>query len=334
MAVGVVAVLSWDVTQPYGSEYAMLAARLHTWNTAPGLEETADPLLPGGGEVTVEVEAAAVTHLDLTVMTGTFAHRPALPFTPGTAGVGTVVEGGAALLGRRVLVRGGGIGLERDGTWAERVAVPAGALREVPQDADAALAATCYSPVTTAWSAVEAVGRVEKGERVLVTGAAGAVGSLCVQLAARAGAHVVAVVRDEGAAGAVPDAAHEVLVRPTCDEAAGKGEADVLLDTVGGNTVPDFLQAMRPGGRAVLIGYVAGTTLRVDLPALMARDIALLPVNMVRRHVPAEVFDRLLGDLTGGRLALRTTALPFERIAEAVETRRKGGGRGTLAVLM
>ncbi|QLJ02611.1 zinc-binding alcohol dehydrogenase family protein [Streptomyces sp. NEAU-sy36] len=312
----------------------MIAARLHAWDTAPDLEETGLPGPPLQGEVIVEVEAAAVTHLDLTVMTGTFTHRPALPFTPGTAGVGTVVEGDAALLGRRVLVRGGGIGLERDGTWAERVGVPVDALREVPREADAALAATCYSPMTTAWAAVEEVGRIGGGERVLVTGAAGAVGSLCVQLAARAGAYVVAVVRDEDAAGAVPDAAHEVLVRPAGAEVTVEGEADVLLDTVGGDTVPGFLGAMRPGGRAVLIGYVAGTTLRVDLPTLMSRDVALLPMNMVRRHVPAEVFDRLLGDLTDGRLALRTTALPFARMADAVETRRKGGGRGTIAVLM
>ncbi|MET8720150.1 quinone oxidoreductase family protein [Streptomyces misionensis] len=312
----------------------MIAARLRTWDTAPDLEETAFPGPPREGEVIVEVEAAAVTHLDLTVMTGTFTHRPALPFTPGTAGVGTVVEGDAALLGRRVLVRGGGIGLDRDGTWAERVGVPVDAIREVPRETDAALAATCYSPMTTAWAAVEAVGRIREGERVLVTGAAGAVGSLCVQLAARAGAYVVAVVRDGDAAGAVPDAAHEVLVRPAAAEVTVEGEADVLLDTVGGDTVPSFLGAMRPGGRAVLIGYVAGTTLRVDLPTLMSRDIALLPMNMVRRHVPAEVFDRLLRDLTEGRLTLRTTALSFARMAEAVETRRKGGGRGAIAVLM
>ncbi|MFF5405018.1 zinc-binding alcohol dehydrogenase family protein [Streptomyces misionensis] len=312
----------------------MIAARLHTWDTAPDLEETELPGPPREGEVIVQVEAAAVTHLDLTVMTGTFPHRPALPFTPGTAGVGTVVDGDAALLGRRVLVRGGGIGLERDGTWAERVGVPVDAIREVPREADAALAATCYSPMTTAWAAVEEVGRIGGGERVLVTGAAGAVGSLCVQLAARAGAYVVAVVRDEDAAGAVPDTAHEVLVRPAAAEVTVEGEADVLLDTVGGDTVPSFLGAMRPGGRAVLIGYVAGTTLRVDLPTLMSRDVALLPMNMVRRHVPAEVFDRLLRDLTDGRLALRTTALPFARMADAVETRRKGGGRGAIAVLM
>ncbi|TWV45965.1 zinc-binding alcohol dehydrogenase family protein [Streptomyces misionensis] len=312
----------------------MIAARLHRWDTAPDVEETEFSGPPREGEVIVEVEAAAVTHLDLIVMTGTFTHRPALPFTPGTAGVGTVVTGDAALLGRRVLVRGGGIGLERDGTWAERVGVPVDAIRVVPREAPAALAATCYSPMTTAWAAVEEVGRIGKGERVLVTGAAGAVGSLCVQLAARAGAYVVAVVRGEDAAGAVPDAAHEVLVRPDPQEVAIKGETDVLLDTVGGNTVPDFLRAMRPGGRVVLIGYVAGTALRVDLPALMSRDVALLPMNMVRRHVPAEVFDRLLGDLTDGRLTLRTTALPFVGMTEAVETRRKGGVRGTIAVLM
>ncbi|MFF4342570.1 zinc-binding alcohol dehydrogenase family protein [Kitasatospora sp. NPDC001540] len=312
----------------------MLAARLRTWDTAPALEETDPPGPAPDGEVVVKVEAAAVTHLDLTVMTGTFVHRPALPFTPGTAGVGTVVAGGAALLGRRVLVRGGGIGLERNGTWAEQVAVPVGAVRGVPEETDAALAATCYSPMTTAWAAVGAVGRIGQGERVLVTGAAGAVGSLCVQLAARAGAHVVAVVRDDDAARAVPDAAHEILVGPAPEAAAIGEDADALLDTVGGDALPGLLRAVRPGGRAVLIGYVAGTALRLDLPTLLSRDIALLPVNMVRRHVPAPVFDALLEDLTSGRLTLRTATLPFAEAARAVTVRRKGGLRGTLAVLM
>lgn len=72
---------------------------------------------------------------------------------PGTAGVGRVPAGPGRLLGRRVLVRGCGLGMERDGTWAGQVAAPSAAVRTVPEDADATLVATCYSPMTSAWAA-------------------------------------------------------------------------------------------------------------------------------------------------------------------------------------
>ncbi|MET9382092.1 zinc-binding alcohol dehydrogenase family protein [Streptomyces sp. NPDC002928] len=315
----------------------MLVARLHHWNTTPTLEEVTPPAPASADEVTVAVEAAAVTHLDLTLMSGTFAYRPELPFTPGTAGIGTVASGDTALLGRRVLVRGAGIGLERPGTWAEQVTAPRAAVRTIPDHADAALAATCYSPMTTGWAAVDTVGHIVKGERVLVTGASGAVGSIAVQLAAQAGAHVLALVRDEAKAAAVPAAAHEILIGQgpdTLARAADSGGIDILLDTVGGDTLPTFLTAMRPGGRAVLIGYVAGKTLSIDLPSLLARDVTLLPMNMVRRHVPDEVFHRLLNDLTDRRLILNTTTYPFGHLPAAVEARHQGTVAGTLAVTM
>ncbi|MET9498618.1 zinc-binding dehydrogenase [Streptomyces sp. NPDC006552] len=314
----------------------MIAARLKQWNTAPDLEETPLPDQAPSGEVLVRMEAAAVTHLDLTLASGSFAYRPALPFTPGTAGVGRVVQG-ADLVGRRVLVRGAGIGLERPGTWAEQVAVPLAGVRTVPETVSAAVAATCYSPMTTGWAAVGPVGRIRPGDRVLVTGAAGGVGSLTVQLAARAGAHVLASVRTESAAAVVPGGADEILVGqgPGVLAAAGaQGGIDVLVDTVGGDTVPAFLAAMRPGGRAVLIGYVAGPTLSVDLPALLARDVTLAPVNMVRRQVPDDVFRGLLDELGDGRLRLNTTTFPFTGLAEAVRARTEGSVSGALAVTM
>ncbi|MEU3957508.1 zinc-binding dehydrogenase [Streptomyces achromogenes] len=283
------------------------------------------------------MEAAAVTHLDLTLTSGTFAYRPELPFVPGTAGVGRVIDGEPALVGRRVLVRGGGIGLERSGTWAQRMTAPVTAVRTVPESIDAALAATCYSPMTTAWAAVEPLGTIAEGERVLVTGASGGVGSMIVQLAARAGGRVLALVRNEKQAAAVPGTAHEILVGsgPGVLAAAGAdGGIDVLLDTVGGDTLPAFLPAMRHGGRAVLIGYVAGKTLSIDLPALLAQDVTLLPMNMVRRHVPDDVFHRLLSALGDGSLKLNTTTRPFSDLPETITARTDGSVTGTLAVTM
>jgi NADPH:quinone reductase-like Zn-dependent oxidoreductase len=191
--------------------------------------------------------------------------------------------------------------------------------------------------MTTAWAAVEPLGNITKGERVLVTGASGGVGSMIVQLAARAGGHVLALVRNEKGVPAVPDAAHEILIGRGPEVLAAvsaNGGIDVLLDTVGGDTLPTFLTAMRPGGRAVLIGYVAGKTLSIDLPALLAQDVTLLPMNMVRRHVPDDVFHTLLGTLGNGGLQLNTTSYPFGDLAEAITARTCGSVSGTVAVTM
>ncbi|WP_037568801.1 quinone oxidoreductase family protein [Phaeacidiphilus oryzae] len=315
----------------------MRAAELSSWGTEVRLVERPEPV-PGAGEVRVGMEAANVGHLDLTVMSGTFAHRPELPFTPGTSGVGRVIgtaEGEERWKGRRVLLRGGGLGLERPGTWAERTVVSGAVLREIPESADAGLAATCYSPLSTGWASVDAVGRVQAGEVVVVTGASGAVGSMCVQLAHRAGARVLAMVSGPERTGLVPAGAEEVLAgwdEEAVRRIAAAGGADVLIDPVGGDTLPLLLPALRPGARVVLVGYVRGKALSVDLPNLLAADVSLLPVNMIRREVPDEVFDGLLGDLIEGRLTLGTAVRPLSEISEALRVLQAPGTGGTVAV--
>ncbi|AYF77979.1 zinc-binding alcohol dehydrogenase family protein [Nocardia yunnanensis] len=314
----------------------VLVSQLRDWGTTVVVEEAEVAAEAAGGWAVVAMEAAALTHLDLTVMSGRFSYRPTLPFTPGTAGVGRVLSGDPAVRGRRVLIRGAGVGLELPGTWAQRVTVPTSALRVIPERVDAALAATCYSPMTTAWAAAGPVGDIKPGQRVLVTGAAGGVGSMTVQLAARAGAHVIALVRNEADAAAVPPAAAEILTGGA-DLAARlreHGGVDVVLDTVGGDTVPTVLPAIEPGGRVVMIGYVGGKTLTVDLPTLLAADVALLPMNMVRRHVPDDVFDTLLTELGAGTLTLQTNTYPFTGINEALAARTSGSIKGTLALIM
>ncbi|MEU6393574.1 zinc-binding dehydrogenase [Streptomyces sp. NPDC046939] len=160
--------------------------------------------------------------------------------------------------------------------------------------------------------------------------------SRAVQPAARAGAHVLAAVRSQKKTAAVPAAAHEILVGDAAQAGAtgAQGGVDVLLDSVGGDTVPTLLPAVRPGGRVVLIGYVAGTTLSVDLPALLAKDIALLPVNMVRRKVPVDVFHTLLDDLGTCRLHLHTTTHAFTDLGKAIAARGTGAVSGALAVTL
>jgi pimeloyl-ACP methyl ester carboxylesterase len=185
---------------------------------------------------------------------------------------------------------------------------PDEAVLPVPAGTDPVLACSAFSPAASAHAALHDIARVRAGETVLVTGAAGAVGGLVVQLAARAGARVLAVVSREAKRSAVPAAADEVLVG---DELEPRPRADVLVDTVGGPGLPRALAAVVPGGRAVLLGSTAGRSFEVDLQAFAQADVALLPLNLLRRGPGlVDVFASLLDELSRGELVL-----PVERYA-------------------
>lgn len=292
------------------------------------VEEAPDPR-PGEAESLVQVTAGAVAHVDLTVARGDFAFRPELPYVPGTEGAGRVVASKRFPLGAAVRIRGGGVGLRRDGTWAERAAVPDEAIEPVPADVDPVVAAVFFSPCVTAHLAVHEVGGVRVGERVGVRGAAGAVGSIAVQLALEAGAEVVGTESSRERAASVPAGAH-----------AGVGDEelsglDVLVDLVGGAGLSAVVtRAMKPGGRVVLVGYTGGTEVTFDLPALLAADVRLLPVNLIRAEASArEEAERLLARVQRGELHLDVTTYPLEHAAEAMDALRRGAARGKVAVV-
>jgi NADPH:quinone reductase-like Zn-dependent oxidoreductase len=318
----------------------MRAARVHAWGSAPVLEHVADPS-PGPGETVVAVSAAPVGHFDLKVARGQYEPRPRLPYVPGTDGAGTVLasHGGTYEVGAPVRIRGGGLGLRRDGTWAERVAVPDDALEPMPAGVDPAVAASFSVPGSAAYTAVHLVGRVQPGERVAVTGAAGAVGSIASQLARRAGAATVfGIVSQPGKAASVPAGVTPVVGRggSVVDELRADGDGvDLLVDTVGGADLSVLVGAVAPGGRVVLVGDVGGPTVTFDLPALIDRDISLLPLNLFRlpdrtREAAAAVLEHLrdgdvhlpvsryrlvdltaaVTDLTEGRTVGRVVLLP------------------------
>jgi len=92
--------------------------------------------------------------------------------------------------------------------------------------------------------------------------------------------------------------------------------------------------AVRPGGRAVLVGYAAGTHATFDLPALLAADVRLLPMNLIR-WTPrlGDVAGALLRRVAGGDLELPLTVLPLDRAAEALQRLRSGTARGRIALV-
>ena len=317
----------------------MRGARVHAWGADPVLETLSEPE-PAEGETLVAVAAASIAHIDLTVASGDFPHQPALPYVPSTEGAGVVLRSARFEEGAHVRIRGEGVGLWRDGLCAERAAVPDGAVFAVPAGVDLAVAAAFFSPCLTAYAALHAVGELQAGERVAITGASGAVGSVAVQLAARAGARVVAISRRPAYQGALPPGAQSVVCGEPRETAAAVRDAagapvDMLVDTVGGDLLPELiLGAVRPGGRAVLVGYAAGERLVLPLPVLMAADVRLLPMNLIRRGPElGDVGADMLAAIGRGELQVPVTALPLERIGEALDRVRAGTADGRVVLL-
>ncbi len=308
----------------------MRAVRVHTFGAAPSVD-LVDAPEGGPGLTIVRMTAASIAHLDRSVASGTFLSSPPLPYLPGAEGSGHVLASSVHPVGALVWLRGGGLGVARDGTCAEVVAVPDDSVHVAPPGADPLLAACFFSPATTASVAVHELGGLRPGERLAVTGAAGAVGSLVVQLGTEAGAaEVVGTVSRPERSATVPAGARVVVGDLTPD-----GSVDLLVDTIGGAGLAARLAAVRPGGRCVLVGYTAGSTVEIDLPTLMQRDVQLLPVNMIRRAPQAfGMADGLLMRLSNGELVLPMTRYPLDDVESAWHSLADGSARGRVVLTL
>jgi NADPH:quinone reductase len=139
---------------------------------------------------------------------------------------------------------------------------------------------------------------------------------------------VIAITRDRTRAPAIPEDA-DVRAPGETDL-----EADLLFDTVGGEHLPRLLlEGVKPGGRAVLVGYAAGEQLTLPLPLLMAADVRLLPMNLIRRGAGLEdVAAGLLDDIVSGELTLPITVLDLDQIGQALDRIRAGTATGRIAL--
>jgi NADPH2:quinone reductase len=317
----------------------MRAIRVAEWG-GPFVVTDVDPPARRPGTTRVEVRAATVGHVDRTIWSGAFLRHPPLPYTPGVEAAGVVVDSDVFAPGDRVWIRGGGLGTATDGTWAEKVDAPDGALGHLPDGVPFPIGSAFFSPCTSAWVALHSIAGVRSGQTVCITGATGAVGSIAVQLALDAGADVVAVVSNAERMALLPDGVTAVtaaqLAGATADDATHRpidGPVDVLIDTVGGPVLANALTAVTPGGVAVLVGYVAGPTIEIDLPTFMQRDVSLHPLNMIRREPEGRAAaPELLDRLAAGTLRLDVTEFALGDAADAVAWLTAGGhvGRAVL----
>ena len=210
---------------------------------------------PAADDVLIRVEAAAINPSDLGVVLG--HHSPtALEYIPGRDLAGVVEAGPPGLVGERVWATGGEFGTRRDGFHAEYAVLPATAVRSRPDGLSAEQAASVGVAFTTAWYGLVERGALQLGDRVLVTGAAGAVGTAAVQIARWAGlSRVGGLFLNDGEA----ETARRYGATISVSDPARLLEVDIpqqptlCLDTVGGDVLDDIVHAMAPEGRIVNI---------------------------------------------------------------------------------
>ncbi len=238
-----------DTVRPIEATAMMRALRLHVAGgpEALGLDSIAQPE-PGPGEVLVRVHAAALTRDELTWPLDRLPAIPSYELSGVVTALGAGVEG--VSVGEAVYAL---TPFDRDGVAAEYAAVPAGVLAPKPRTLDHAAAAAVPLAALSAWQGLFDRGGLERGERVLIHGAAGAVGHLAVQLARWRGAHVIGTALSSSLEVARRFGAHEVHDRASERLEQVIEAVDLVFDTVGGNALAGSPALLKPGGRIVSI---------------------------------------------------------------------------------
>ncbi|MGH8217291.1 MAG: NADPH:quinone oxidoreductase family protein [Steroidobacteraceae bacterium] len=289
---------------------------------------------PRAGEVVVQVRAAGVNFADLLMITGRYQVKPPVPFVPGLefCGVVTAVGDRAGRWRPGDRVMGAPI---QGGCFAEQAAIPAEQLFHAPECLPTELAAQFVVAYGTAAFALERAG-LERGETVLVSGAAGGVGLAAVGIARRLGARVIAAAGSaQKLRAAQAHGAHETVDYTAVDlrEAAltltgGRG-VDVVLDTVGGGFFDQAIRSTTRRGRILVIGFASGSIPRIPAEQLLLKNISVIGIGfggifLAEPDTVRRVIDELLAlhasepftPQVGGRFSLEEVPVALQRLAE------------------
>jgi NADPH2:quinone reductase len=298
--------------------------------------EVADPE-PTAGQVLVDVRMAGVAYGDVIVRSGRYPLP--LPWIPGLEVAGQVAAVGPdtdeSLLGKTVVATTAG----QAGGYAERAAATAAYTFPVPDGLALDVALTVFQAGALARGLLAAM-RLRADDTVLVTAAAGRIGSLLVQTAKSAGATVIGAASPEKLSAVTEFGADHAVGYDTADwpdqvrKLTGGRGATLVLDAVGGQTAASALAATADGeGRIGLYGYASGGWAALDVQAIAGRGLTLSgPLGMVIRKPDAQQRDdaeQALAAAARGQLTPRIHArLPLERAADAhreLEARRSVG---------
>jgi putative PIG3 family NAD(P)H quinone oxidoreductase len=300
------------------------------------IEEHPDPV-PGTGEVLVKVRAAGLNGADMMQRRGLYPAPPGSPQDiPGMELAGEVAALGPSAerfaVGERVMAIVGGGGQAELATVHERQLMP------VPDALDWPAAGGLPEVFITAHDALFAQAELRCGERLLVHGGAGGVGTAAIQLARAVGARVTATVRSEALRDQVALLGAEAIAP---EGFAVHGPFDVILELVGAPNLAENLQGLDTGGRIVVIGVSAGAKAELNLLALMGkrarihgstlRARSLEEKALAARRLEHEVLP--LFDSGALRVPIAET-FPLEGAAAAYERFAVGGKLGKIVLTL
>ena len=307
--------------------------------------------IPAAGEALVRIRAAALNHRDVWIKLGQYA-GVTFPITPGSDGIGSVVEVGAgvdrAWVGRDVIINpslswGGSpaaqgaefsiLGLPRSGTLAEYVTLPATQLSGKPPHLSDQEAAALPLAGLTAYRALFTRAKLQRGERVLITGIGGGVALFALQFARAAGAETygtsssadkLARAEQLGALGGFnyndPDWAKT---------AAKSGGFDVIIDGAGGPGFDQVVDAASGGGRIVIYGATRGNPPSIAARKIFWRQLSILGTTM---GSPQD-WDAMVGFVAREKIRpVISDVFPLERAVDAFALMERGGQFGKIVI--
>jgi putative PIG3 family NAD(P)H quinone oxidoreductase len=295
------------------------------------------------GEVLLDVVATAVNRAD------TLQRKGFYPPPPGASDViGLECSGRIAALGEGV--EGWSVGDEvcallAGGGYAERVAVPVGQVMPVPSGVSLLEAAALPEVAATVWSNVFMTAHLAKGERFLVHGGAGGIGTMAIQLAAARGAEVFAtggsaekleLCRSLGATRAISYRDEDFV--EVMKEAGG---ADVILDNMGASYLGRNVDALATGGRLVIIGMQGGTKGELDINALLRKRASVTATSLRARPLAEKaaiccgVVENVWPLVASGAIRpVVDQTMPLEDVATAHQLMEDGSHSGKIVLTL
>ncbi len=311
--------------------------------------ETVDDPLPGPDDVVIDVEACGVNYPDALVIRDKYQVVPPRPFSPGAEVCGYVSAVGTNITafkaGERVIARCPWGGM------AEKLKVSADRCLLVPTDLPAAGLATLQFTYGTVFHALRDRASLREGEKLLVLGAAGGIGTAAIELGKVFGAKVFAASSsDEKLAFARSRGADETISYPSVvdeasskqfaaaiKEAAGRNGIDVVLDPVGGWYTEPALRSLGRNGRLLIVGFTAGIA-KVPMNLPLLKSCSIIGVDWYNFNInepkrSANNSRRIVDMYVKGQLAHAVSSIfPLERAAQAIHQMSERAVLGKLAI--
>lgn len=302
--------------------------------------EEVDDLVPGEGQLLIDVEAAAVTFPDTLMLEDKYQFKTGLPYIPGTEGAGVVSAVGEGVEGWAVGDRAAG-GLGTTGAYAEQMVFPAAGARRVPDNVSfEAVTGLNYAHGTTLYG-LRYRADLQPGETMLITGAAGAVGLSAIEIGKLMGARVIAAASSDDKLELCRSAGADETINYSTEnlkerakELSGGQGVDVVYDCVGGDKAELALRAIGWEGRFLVIGFTAGIpAIPLNLALLKSCQIIGVFYGAMTGREPeksAAISDQLMKWVANGDLAPHVSGrYPLERAGEALRALidRKAAGK-------